>query len=275
MNEEQQKAVQVIIRDLLDDKKAVTKPLIKQFAKMLSETYADTIHNEVLAKLSTASSNSLNDIFSKIREMAGFATIDYNKIVDVLLQRPDVLKLDHWHMREFLHKADDDRFIKYWTMAAANKQLSKTIERMDDSSLKRITEFKELKNMPELIKVAEAYIKVHMPNVKNTNNYQSWALVTSLQIERLLPAMGKIANFSTDIQTAFEEHYLNYLENRSAKHSWEQKTYVSILCRSLRAYKNKEFRNTLIKKLVLIKIPTLQKRMAREFARSRRYLNLA
>lgn len=268
MNEEQQKAVQVIIRDLLDDRKAVTKPLIKQFAKMLSETYADTIHNEVLTKLSSTSSGNLNDIFSKIREMAGFATIDYNKVVDVLLQRPDVLKIDNWHIREFLHKADDERFIKYWSMAAAAKQLSKAIEKMDDSALKRITEFKDLKNMPDLIKVAEAYIKVHMPNVKNTNTQY-------YQIERLLPAMGKIANFSTDIQTAFEEHYLNYLENRSAKHSWEQKTYVSILCRSLRAYKNKEFRNTLIKKLVLIKIPTLQKRMAREFARSRRYLNLA
>jgi len=262
-NEEQEKFIRESVREVLD-KKTASKPLLKKFARLFSDNHSDAIHDEIGKILSKVTPANFHAFMCKVQELETFSNVNYTLVADILMKRPDIFSLNTREMSSILSYAEDDRFVSYWEMAVNKGAIEKLISEMDHSTIKRISELKNLKNNPLLIKAAETFVRSRKGEAKSLS-----------AIQNMLPTYGMLANHTQYMKEQFEEQYLFYLEHKKVTSKWETRDYVSALCRGLRNYKDKDFRLVLIRKLVLIQEPILQKRMAREFSKSRRYLNMA
>lgn len=274
MQDNFEKIIRDNVKSTIDPKgRGNAKSLTKALAKVASQLYIDAIHEEILPSISSCSLKEISAVWGQIRDLKNVIELSDDLILDEILKRKDLMEINHYFIDWFLYGASDDRLITYLNQLINDPKFSnkKIEEKIDENIVKRVSEFKNLKEHENIINLISKYIALKFKGFnfddKNSNSLYF--------VERMIPSIAVFANYNEDVKKFFEKIYLHYLENKDIKFTYNQKTYVSVLCRALRAYKNKEFRNVLIKKLVVIKIPSLQKRMAREFSKARRYLNLA
>lgn len=239
----------------------LSKPILKKMAKAFFSHHQDILLKEVDQYL--VAKRDIDHVLSSIQTLITIADLDINVIWDKLKAHPNFHKANGYRLEHFFRHIKDESFDSFVEDAAkaGGKQFQNVLE--NHYALNRITEYKSLKTKAHLVPLMENYFT---KLAKDKNEYLN---------ERYLAMIGSVANFSEKLAPLFEANYLHYLENGRKNYEWEKRIYISTLCRALRAYKSKEFRNVLIKKLVVLKMPTLQKRLSREFARSRRYINMA
>lgn len=207
----------------------------------------------------------IDETMRSVASLAKLANLDYEVLWEKLQQHTNFWKATKSaYLEDYLKNLKTETFESYIQTLHTNQPQHLSLLLASSSWIKsKLTEYKYLKNNQHFVPMLVPY---YLRELKDPAEYN---------LPTFLPQAASVANFSPKLAESFEAKYVHYLENGKQNYEWEKRVYISTLCRALRAYKSREFRALLIKKLVVIKIPSLQKRLSREFARSRRYLNMA